>query len=103
MDANNELDILGEALTLVGSVLREDKEQLLKYLTQLKRWEYIVQYTALEAHSEVKRLTLLTIISAIRFVEHNKQSDYELTMKNGRKAAIELSHLNRLAQRFDAK
>lgn len=99
MNANNEVDILTQALMLAGSVAQADKAQQLKHLERLKQSHVLAQATTLEVHRELKRLSLLTVSSAIRFVENSKQSDAKLTLKNGQKAAKELGRLKRLAQR----
>ena len=101
MNANNEVDILTHALMLAGSVVQADRERQLKHLARLKQSSELAQSTTLEVHRELKRLTLLTVSSAIRFVESRKQSDAKLTMKNGQKASKELGRLARLAQRFE--
>lgn len=99
MNANNEVDVLTQALMLAGSVVQADKAQQLKHLARLKQSHELTQATTLEAHRELKRLTLLTVSSAIRFVKNGKQSDAKLTLKNGQKAAKELGRLKRMAQR----
>lgn len=101
MNVNNEVDILTHAVMLAGSVVQADKAQQLKYLAQLKQSHELAQATTLEVHRELKRLALLTVSSAIRFVEKGKQSDAKLTMKNGQKAAKELGRLKRMAQRIE--
>ena len=101
MNANNEVDILTHALMLAGSVVQADRERQLNHLARLQRSSELAQSTTLEVHRELKRLTLLTVSSAIRFVESRKQSDAKLTMKNGKKAASELCRLARQARRYE--
>ncbi|MEG0471090.1 MAG: hypothetical protein RR588_02035 [Solibacillus sp.] len=99
MPTEYQVKVITSATVAAGSVLKANDTQKLKLVHILKLHEHEIAEFEKGAHTKLGRSALLTIRSALRYIQTGKKSDSKLVVKNGHIVAAEFGRLKRAAYR----